>query len=120
MIEKLILVGLAMLALMMGVACGLSEEQEAEKAADRTKGFHCLSAWDGNHDGLEALVRDRLKDPGSMETHKTQITPVQETTGQHRIIMDFGSRNSFGGMVRNQAIGWVDPDTCEATLVAVE
>ena len=114
------LVGLAILALMMGVACGLSEEQKAEKVADRIKGFHCLSAWDGNHDGLEALVRDQLKDPGSMETHQTKITPVQPGTGQHTIIMDFGARNSFGGVVRNQAIGWVDPDTCEATLISIE
>ena len=109
-----------MLALMMGAACGLSEEQKTEKAEERRKGFHCLSAWDGNHGGLEALVRDSLKDPGSMETHKPQITPVQETTGQHHIFMDFGARNSFGGVVRNQAIGWVDPDTCEATLISVE
>ena len=54
----------------------------AEEAEDRRKGFHCLSPWDGNHDGLEALIRDELNDPGSMETIETRITPVDED-GNH-------------------------------------
>ena len=37
---------------------------------DERKGFHCLSPWDGNHDGLEGLIRDELNDPGSMETYE--------------------------------------------------
>ncbi len=31
----------------------------------------CVSAWDGNHEGFEALIRGVLNDPGSMETHGT-------------------------------------------------
>ena len=91
----------------------------AEKAEDKRKGFHCLSAWDGHHDGFEALVKANLKDPSSMETHGTKITPVNDL-GQHTIIMDFGARNSFGGMVRQEATGWVANETCEATLLSVE
>ena len=32
-------------------------EQSAE---ERLKGFHCLSAWDGNHNGFERLVKPLL------------------------------------------------------------
>ena len=88
------------------VGCGMSAEEEAAKAEDIRKGFHCLSAWDGNHDGLEALVRAELVDPASMETYDTRIAPVDELNGKHTLIMDFGSRNSFGGMVRNTAVAW--------------
>ena len=85
---------------------------------ERRKGFHCLSAWDGNHDGIETLVRARLNDPGSMETHRTVIGPV--VNGQHRIKLDFSAANAFGGMVRSTAIGYVDHDTCRATLDYIE
>lgn len=99
-------------------ACGLSEEEEAERAQERENGFHCLSAWDGNHNGLEELVRDVLSDPGSLETVKTSITPVQED-GTHIIFMDFTAKNAFGGRVRNTAMGTVDNETCEAVLTTV-
>jgi len=88
-------------------------------AEDRRKGFHCLSAWDGNHDGLEALIRDRLNDPDSMETTKTEIAPVDED-GDHLIRLTFTAKNAFGGRVRNVAYGWVDHDTCKATLIGIE
>ena len=86
---------------------------------EERKGFHCLSQWDGNHEGLEALVRDELNDPGSMKTYSTRITPVDEN-GYHTIIMDFGANNAFGGMVRNAAVGLVDNETCEAGLIGIE
>ena len=94
-------------------------EREAEQAEERRQGFHCLSAWDGNHDGLEMLVKDNLNDPNSMETYETRITPVvTDSNGQrgHAVVMEFGARNAFGGMVRNTARGWIDHDTCAATL----
>ena len=88
---------------------------------DREQGFHCLDPWDGNQIGLEDLVRPLLNDPGSMETHETRIGKVgASVTGKHRIIMDFGARNAFGGMVRNTAYGWVDHETCEAELDYIE
>jgi hypothetical protein len=34
--------------------------------------------------------------------------------------MTFGAGNAFGGMVRHTAIGWIDHDSCEATLVSVD
>ena len=111
------ILGIIALAL---IGCDMSVEQQEAKAEEERKGFHCLSAWDGNHDGMEDLVRPLLNDPNSMEIHETKITPVQPGTGQHTIIMTFGARNSFGGMVRQQAVGWVDPDTCQATLMSVD
>jgi len=90
-----------------------------EAAEERQKGFHCLSAWDGNHDGLEDLIKAKLKDPDSMETIETKMTPV-DANGNHNIILKYRARNSFGGMVVEQALGIVNNDTCEATLLGVE
>ena len=111
-----ILAGLVIgvLFLVFSVCSGESEEERAERLEDRRKGFHCLSDWDGNHDGLEALVRPLLQDPGSMQTYETLIGPVRD--GKHQITMNFGARNAFGGMVRHTAKGEVDHKTCEATL----
>ena len=94
---------------------------DVEAVEDMRKGFHCLSDWDGNHDGLESLVRDRLNDPDSMETDTTRIGP-SGTWGDddHVVAMDFRARNAFGGMIRNEASGWVDHETCQATLLLIE
>ena len=92
-------------------------ERTAEKAQERQQGFHCLTA--GHHPGLMALVQQQLKDPGSLELHDTRIAPVVTTAAGdrgHGIVMEFGARNSFGGMARNTARGWIDHDTCTATL----
>ena len=55
-----------------------------------------------------------------MTTYETRISPVNTATGKHTILMDYGARNSFGGMVRGTARGTVDNETCEATLLNVE
>ena len=94
-------------------------KREAQQDADRHKGFHCLSAWDGNHAGLERLVRDQLTDPGSMETHTTRISPA-DAYGDHFIVIDFSSKNAFGGRVRFEASGFVDSETCKARLITIE
>ena len=86
---------------------------------DKRKGFHCLSPWDGNHDGLEALIREEIRDPNSMETIETRITPVN-ANGNHTVSLTFRSRNGFGGMVRSTAFGTVDNDTCKATLLTIQ
>ena len=89
----------------------------AESAEDRRKGFHCLSKWDGHHDGIEALIRRQLNDPGSMETYETRISPV--SAGKRQIRVDFGAKNAFGGMVRRTGIGTVDHASCSATLLDI-
>ena len=119
----LVVVGaIILIALLAGMCNGGGDRESpsrqstpAVSAEDRRKGFHCLSGWDGNHDGLEALVRAELNDPGSMETHETRITPV-DANGDHTIIMDFSAKNAFGGRVRHEAVGKVSQATCRATL----
>lgn len=89
------------------------------EAEERRKGFHCLSPWDGNHDGLEALIRDNLNDPGSMDTIQTRITPVDED-GHHTVALEFTALNALGGRVRLTAYGQVNNESCEATLTGIE
>lgn len=122
-----IFVGIVVLS-MIGSALGDNSDDSTtrsttttvdERAEDRRKGFHCLSAWDGNHDGLEALIRDQLNDPGSMETIETRISPV-DARGDHAILLEFTAKNAFGGRVRSIAAGVVDNSTCEATLSFIE
>lgn len=73
-----------------------------------------MSAWDGNHDGFEALIRDVLNDPGSMETHGTYYDASDSISdGEILIRLNYGARNAFGGMVRSDAIGIMDVDTCK-------
>ena len=85
---------------------------------DKRKGFHCLSEWDANHDGFEDIVRRELKDPDSMDTIETRVSPVGPD-GQHTIFMEFRSRNSFGGMVVSTAYGAYSQETCDATLLSI-
>ena len=96
--------------------------QEARRAAmavqdeeDRRKGLHCLDPWDGNHNGFEEIVRFHLNDPDSMKTYSTKVTPVGED-GNHEILMDFGAKNVFGGIVRHTASGFFSQVTCDAKL----
>ena len=96
-----------------------AEATAAREAEDRRKGFHCLSPWDGNHLDFKELVKDQLNDPDSMKVDRTRITPAGES-GQHVISMDFRARNVFGGMVRSEARGLVDNNTCTATLLFIE
>ena len=111
---------IACTAIIAGGDNGESDAQKnAQKLEEKRKGFHCLSAWDGNHDGFERLVKARLKDPDSMETRQTHISPVNPK-GEHKIVMSYGARNSFGGMTTGTASGWVNQDTCQARLLSLE
>ncbi|WP_419933260.1 hypothetical protein [Candidatus Poriferisodalis sp.] len=78
----------------------------------------CVSAWDGNHEGFEALIRGVLNDPGSMETHGTYYNSSDSTSdGTILIRLNYGARNAFGGMVRVDARGLMDVRTCEIVEV---
>lgn len=112
------LLGLVALASCEGNGSG-NDRPSAEELEEKRKGFHCLSPWDGNHDGLEELIRDRLNDPDSMETIETRITPVNDS-GEHTVILEFTAKNAFGGRVRHQALGMVNNETCKATLLGIE
>ena len=83
-------------------------------SGDRSRGFHCLSPLDGNHDQFEDLIRPNLQDPGSMKTIETGITPA--TGGVHDIRLRFTATNAYGARVTHVAYGTVDQDTCRARL----
>lgn len=91
---------------------GVSEE-------DREKGFHCLSAWDGSHHDVVSQVKKQLRDPNSFEHISTRITP-QNADGLHQIVMEYRSRNGFGGMMPGLARGIVRNDDCKAVLTFLE
>ena len=90
------------------------QAKAAGKAEDRRKGHHCLSAWDGNHDGLERLVKAQLNDPDSMKTTETLVGPNKD--GTHQIRLHFTAKNAFGGRVSAIGVGTFRNDNCVATL----
>ena len=77
----------------------------------------CFDPWDGNHNGFEALIRDVLNDPSSMETHGTYFNASDSLSdGTITIRLDYSSGNIFGGMERTSA--WAEMDTdCEIAIV---
>ena len=114
----LVLIGLAGLVYFFTLPS--AEEKAATAQAEvekRTKGFHCLSAWDGSNRSLVDQVKAGLRDPESFEHVETKITPATGPSKQHNIIMQYRARNGFGGMNAGSAIGTVDPNSCEATIV---
>ena len=93
-----------------------SEQQEAPVTKESIEKA-CFSAWDGNHDGFERQIKRDLKDPGSMKTYETRYRVNPD--GTWTIFMDYGARNSFGGMVRNLAVGTMNTDTCAVTVITL-
>ena len=104
---------LTALVLLASIACGQSDEDKAEA---RRQGQHCLNLADTN-ESFYAKVYSNLVDPGSLKEELTVIGPVID--GEHRIKMDFTTRNALGQTVRRTAIGWVDHETCEALLESI-
>ena len=107
------------LAVVIGMAADRATppERDAEETEQRRLGAHCLTF--GHHAGLMAAVQRHLNDPGSLEPYETRVGPaVPDSAGVlgHAIVMEFGARNAFGGMVRHTARGWVNNETCDATL----
>ena len=106
------------------------EEQaakEAEETRNKEQGLHCLSQWNGHHDGLIRLVKRELNDPDSLDARETTIVKVgvgvgimPAREGQHIILMNFTAKNALGGTVRSDAVGYVDNDSCEAELIRWE
>ncbi|WP_412557566.1 hypothetical protein [Thalassospira sp. MIT1370] len=91
----------------------------AEKAEDRRKGFHCLSAWDGSQRDLERYVKDHLRDPDSYEHIKTLISPVSDI-GTHNISMQFRARNGFGGMTIGSASAVITQEGCKLVTASID
>lgn len=83
----------------------------AEKAEERQNGFHCLSPWDGSHNGFVEFTRKNLRDPSSFEHVRTRIG--QHTNGAHSLKMEFRARNGFGGVNVGTALGSIRNSDCE-------
>ncbi|GAB5488972.1 MAG: hypothetical protein Pars2KO_25420 [Parasphingorhabdus sp.] len=83
----------------------------AELALQKEKGFHCLSQWDGSHDGVKTRTIAVLRDPDSFEHIETRITS-RKTHGQHGIIMKYRARNGFGGMDAGEALANISSIDC--------
>lgn len=110
-------VGAFVLFLVLAAGSG-DDKTSAEKAQDRQKGFHCLSAWDGSHSEVVRRVKTRLRDPDSFEHIETRITPNQN--GEHKLMMQYRARNGFGGMTVGTAVATVANSDCSVSSVDIE
>lgn len=107
-------------------AAGAKARAEREVAAaaerkaqeERASGLHCLSEWDGSNQSMVAQVKGMLRDPDSFKHYETRIGKL-DAKGQHRLMMEYGARNGFGGMNRQLAVGLVDGESCAATVVSL-
>lgn len=96
----------------------LAREREAElaaeqatKAEERRKGFHCLSGWDGSHAAFKRQVKSMMRNPSSFEHISTRVTPVNDA-GTHTVIMEYRAENGFGGMTVGSALGEYSSTNC--------
>ncbi len=83
----------------------------------------CMDAWDGNHNGFERQIRERLHDEGSMQTHSTQgdhmAVPVAGRRSSEMLIyMVYSANNQWGARVKTEASGWLDVETCEVEVTS--
>ena len=101
-----------------GVTKAEAEQARLQEQADREAGFHCLSAWDGNFNNLERLIRSQLLDPSSMETVSTRIAPAMPN-GKHRVEMVFRATNQYGAVVTATALGSAHNNSCIAELFSI-
>lgn len=100
-------------------AATAAQEQAATDAARKQAGFHCVSAWDGHHPDFIRKVKRQMRDPDSFEPIETRIAPVNDQN-QHPIQMQYRSKNGFGGYTVGMAIGLVDHENCDVTVLKVE
>lgn len=91
-------------------------QEATEKAEEKRKGFHCLSAWDGAHTKLKDDVAARMRDPDSFEHVSTKITPVS-AQGTHRLVMQFRAANGFGGINNLSVLAEIQNEGCGFTIL---
>lgn len=84
---------------------------------NRRKGLHCLDGTDGSNLAVVEAVKSQLVDPDSFQHIETTIYPAKMLN--HRLVMQFRSRNSFNGMVRSKAVATVSQMDCHVSLRSV-
>ncbi len=87
----------------------------AEDFAERRKGFHCLSGWDGSNRSMVEQVKAMLREPGSFEHVETII--YGNDSGEHGTWMTYRARNGFGGTNVERVYARVDHESCEARVL---
>ena len=87
-----------------------------QQVEDTRKGFHCLSGWNGSHNGVERYVKANLRDPDSYNHIETRITPVNDK-GEHVLVMKYRAKNGFGGMNVESLVATVKNESCKATIM---
>jgi hypothetical protein len=92
-----------------------SQQASVQTDADRQKGFHCLSEWDGANRSAVRQVRELMRNPKSFEHIETKI--YGNDGGEHGLWMTFRAENGFGGMNVERIYARVDHETCEARLL---
>lgn len=97
------------------VAGSSEDTATSDEIADRQKGLHCLSDWDGSNRSTVRQVKDRMRNPSSFEHVETEI--YGNDNGEHGLWMTFRAENGFGGMNVERIYARVDHETCEARLL---
>lgn len=76
-------------------------------------GHHCLSSWDGHH----RATKFYLKGAYSGEVRWTE-TSKRRQNGMHWIEVGWTGEDKWGDEARAVAKGWLDPETCEVSIVS--
>ena len=84
----------------------LKEIEKVQTEQNKSKSFHCLSAWDGSYRPLVETIKKYLKDPDSFKHRETTISP--NNGGIHVALMTYGAKNSYGGYVVEKAAARLD------------
>ena len=84
----------------------LKEIEKLQAEQKKTKGFHCLSAWDGSYGPLVQVIKNQMRDPSSFQHRETTITP--NSNNAHLVYMKYGGKNAFGGYTVEAAAARID------------
>ena len=88
-----------------------SSSSSTQTAADKTKGFHCLSSWDGSHVDLKNSVKAVLRNSASFTHVAIELGPLFD--GNHLLSMRYQAQNGFGGTNVEFATGTISNSSCE-------
>lgn len=97
----------------------IREERLEQEKADKIKGFHCLSAWDGSLAELKREVKNRTRNPKSFKHVETKVTPANKQ-GKHTAIMTYRAENGFGGMTVGVARALYNNSDCKYVVLSYE
>ncbi len=88
-----------------------------------SSGSNCMSS-DGSVPGLNEQIQQKLTDPNSLEVYSTTVIKTiasssPELKGYRLVLIDFGARNGFGGMVRREALAALILADCVGVILSL-